>query len=401
MPIELQDHEIVHAPAERSGPPSGVRRELPRVLYALLLDPGRKFGSMEEQLVLLADAFRAEGGLFLPLFLSDPAKASFDDYRLRGVPVECMDLRRFRLGTLFELRRLIRRERIDVVHWNFVTPLGNRYLWALSALCPGVRHWYTDHNSRLLPLAPPPRGIKRALKRFLLRRYETTVCVSDYVRRSLEGQGCWSNLVAQTHFINTARFEPEPAVRDEVRRRLGVNDRFVALLVGHLIAEKGIDVAISAMTSLPDEAVLWIIGDGPRLPELTRQIADLRLDDRVRLLGLQSNVQPYMQAADVFLCPSVWAEAAGLVNLEAQACGLPVVASRIGGIPEYVLDGKTGLLFEPGDAAALARQVRRLIDDPDERRTMSAAARAWAVERFSPQARLPELLDLYRTGVSR
>jgi glycosyltransferase involved in cell wall biosynthesis len=97
----------------------------------------------------------------------------------------------------------------------------------------------------------------------------------------------------------------------------------------------------------------------------------------------------------------VWAEAAGLVNLEAQACGLPVVASRIGGIPEYVLDGKTGLLFEPGDAAALARLVRRLIDDPDERRAMSAAARAWAVERFSPQARLPELLDLYRNGVSR
>ena len=294
----------------------------------------------------------------------------------------------------------MRRNRIDIVHWNFVAPLSNGYLWGLSLLCPGVRHWYTDHNSRLMPPPPPPGVMKRALKSLLLRRYDATVCVSEYVRHCLEGQGSWSNLVAQTHFINTARFEPDPATRDEVRRRLDAADRFVLLVVGQLIREKGIDVAIAAMASLPAQTMLWIIGEGPSLPDLTRQIAERGLGDRVRLLGLQSNVQPYLQAADVFLCPSMWAEAAGLVNLEAQACGLPVVASRIGGIPEYVLDGRTGFLFEPGDAGGLATQVRRLIDDPELRRTMAAAARTWALERFAPEARLPEWLDLYRNGVS-
>jgi glycosyltransferase involved in cell wall biosynthesis len=398
MPIEVEELEAPPAP---TAPVTAGRRRLPRVLYALVLDPGRKFGSMEEQLVLLADAFRAEGGLFLPLFLSDPAKASFDDYRRRGVAAECLDLSRFRLGALSALRRLVRREAIDLVHWNFVAPLSNRYVWGLSLLCPGVRHWYTDHNSRFLPLAPPPTGIKRGLKSVLLRRYEAVICVSGYVQRCLEGQGCWSNLVTKTHFINTARFEPSSAVRDEVRGRLGAADRFVLLVVGQLIREKGIDVAIAALASLPAEAVRWILGEGPQHAELARQIAERGLCDRVRLLGLQSNVQPYLQAADVFLCPSMWAEAAGLVNLEAQACGLPVVASRIGGIPEYVLDGRTGLLFEPGDAEELARQVRRLIDDPQLRRTLSTAARAWALERFSPEARLPEWLDLYRNGVCR
>jgi L-malate glycosyltransferase len=395
MPLELEDVDV------RCATPAAGRRPLPRVLYALMLDPGRKFGSMEEQLVLFADAFRAEGSLFLPLFISDPARASFDDYQKRGVDAECLDLRRFRLGTLLELRQMIGRHRIDIVHWNFVAPLSNGYLWGLSLLCPGVRHWYTDHNSRLLPLPPPPAGIKRALKSVLLHRYSATVCVSEYVRRCLEEQGGWSKLVAQTHFINTARFEPDLATRDAVRLRLGAADRFVLLVVGQLIREKGIDLAIAAMASLPERAVLWVIGEGPGLPELTRQIAELGLGESVRLLGLQSNVQPYLQAADVFLCPSVWAEAAGLVNLESQACGLPVVASRIGGIPEYVLDGRTGFLFEPGNSGDLARQVRRLIDDPELRRTMSAAARTWALERFSPQARLPELLDLYRNGVSR
>src|SRR5947209_2786207 len=114
-------------------PPAG-RGRLPRVLYALALAPGHKFGSMEEQLVLLAGAFRAEGSLFLPLFISDPASSSLDDYHSRGVPAECLDLGRFRLGTLMAMRRLVRRERIDVIHWNFVDPLANPSLWGLSPL---------------------------------------------------------------------------------------------------------------------------------------------------------------------------------------------------------------------------------------------------------------------------
>ena len=81
-----------------------------------------------------------------------------------------------------------------------------------------------------------------------------------------------------------------------------------------------------------------------------------------------------MQAADCLVCPSLWAEAAGLVNLEALSTGLPVVASRIGGIPEYVEDGKTGMLFPPGDHQALAALIRRLMDTPEEYQQLAAAA---------------------------
>ncbi|MGH7222193.1 MAG: glycosyltransferase family 4 protein [Gemmataceae bacterium] len=371
------------------------------MLYALMLDPGLKFGSLEEQLVVLAEAFRAEKGLFLPLFICDPANVSLDDFQRRGIPAECLELRRFRLSTLLALRRIVCRERIEVVHWNFVNPLGNWYLWGLSVLLPRVRHWFTDHNSRLLPLPPPSRGVKRVLKKLLLRRYGAVVCVSRYVQRCLEEQNCWSNLVTQSHFINSARFTPDSAARDDVRKHLGADDRFVLLVVGQLIPEKGIDVAIAAMTSLPPHTMLWIIGAGPQRDELTAQIAERGLQERVRMLGLQVNVQPFLQAADVFVCPSRWAEAAGLVNLESQACEIPVVASRIGGIPEYVVEGRTGLFFEPGDSETLARQVRRLIDEPELRREMAAEARTWVLQQFSPEARLPEWLNLYRKGVSR
>jgi glycosyltransferase involved in cell wall biosynthesis len=114
------------------------------------------------------------------------------------------------------------------------------------------------------------------------------------------------------------------------------------------------------------------------------------------MLGLQRDVGPFLQAADAFVCPSRWAEAAGLVNLEAQACGLPLLGSRIGGIPEYVEEGRSGFLFEPERPEELAGLVLRLVNDPEQRRLMGAAARDLALRRFSSQARLPELLALYR-----
>ncbi len=101
-----------------------------------------------------------------------------------------------------------------------------------------------------------------------------------------------------------------------------------------------------------------------------------------------------MQAADAFVCPSRWAEAAGLVNIEAQACGLPVLASRIGGIPEYVMDGRTGVLFPPGDDEALAAAVRRLTGRPGAlAATWAARPASSAVGRFSAAARIDDYLE--------
>jgi glycosyltransferase involved in cell wall biosynthesis len=113
--------------------------------------------------------------------------------------------------------------------------------------------------------------------------------------------------------------------------------------------------------------------------------------------GPQRHVEPFMQGADCCLCPSLWAEAAGLVNLEAQASGLPVIASDIGGIPEYVSEGKTGFLFPPGDAAELANRVCRLLTDPGLQQRFGRAARQLAEQQFSPAARLAEMVDLYRS----
>jgi glycosyltransferase involved in cell wall biosynthesis len=378
---------LLDAPApQRVGP-------LPRVLYVTALEAFRKFGSMEEQIVILAQAFRARGSLFLPLFL--PAAKAAHPAEANGWPVECLDLRPFHWKTLRQVVKLIRENRIELLHWHFYEPLANPYLWMLTLLMPGVRHWYTDHTSRLGAVRPD-RHPKRLLKRLLLRRYHRVIGVSRFVQECLRRQGCWSNLCCCLHFVNTERFRPDAAVRSVVRAELGVAEHFVLLTAGHLIRPKGVDVLLHALRQLPESVLLWIVGDGEQSDALRSMCRQLNLDGRVRFLGLQRNVQPYMQAADLFVCPSIWAEAAGLVNIEAGACGLPVVASRVGGIPEYVNDGTTGFLVPPGDPVSLAQCIARLCCDAALHQSMGRNARQWATEHFSAQRRLEEYLDLYR-----
>jgi glycosyltransferase involved in cell wall biosynthesis len=138
------------------------------------------------------------------------------------------------------------------------------------------------------------------------------------------------------------------------------------------------------------------VGTGPEADRLQRLADELSLQQRVLFLGNRSNVQPFMQAADCLASPAVWEEAAGLVNLEGLACGLPVVASRSGGIPEIVEDGRTGLLVAPDDAGALSNAIDRLYKEPALHARMAREARRVAVERYAVEKRLPDFLDLYR-----
>lgn len=369
---------------------------LRRVLYAALLDPGQKFGSLEEQVLLLARAFSEEGSLLYPLFLCPPGPGKTRVFDEAGVQAACLDLTRFRFATLKTLVRLIRDNRIEIINWNFTKPIWNTYLWWLTVLTPRVTHYFTDHTSRASP-KPGRLGIAtKTAKRLLLKRYGKVVCVSQFVLDWLKQEGCWSNLECHLHFINADRFCPDEESRQGLRAQLGDPGRFVLVAVANLIPDKGIDVALRALARLPEEIVLWVLGSGPDRSRLEKLQQDLDLGNRVRFFGRQANVTPYMQAADCLLCPSLWQEAAGLCNIEAQACGLPLIASCIGGIPEYARDGQTGLLFRPGDAGELASCVRRLYENADMRHLLGRQARAFVVENFAAGSRLKDLLDIYR-----
>jgi glycosyltransferase involved in cell wall biosynthesis len=177
---------------------------------------------------------------------------------------------------------------------------------------------------------------------------------------------------------------------------LDVKGRFVLVVVAHLIKPKGVDVAIRAMVELPDDVVLLVIGTGGELEPLRDLCKQLSLEARVRMLGLQWDIAPYLHAADCLICPSIWAEAAGYAILEGLACGLPVLASAVGGIPELIADGKTGFLVPAGDSQALSARIRDLYNAPEACRKIGMEARAAAVRDFSLERRIVENLRVYR-----
>ena len=121
----------------------------------------------------------------------------------------------------------------------------------------------------------------------LAARYRKILCISDFVLAQVR-ESSGPQAERTQYFINTDRFRPDRSVRLEVRRALGVAEEFVAVTVAYLIKEKGIDVAVKAMAELPDDIVLWIVGDGPEQANLQALVQDLGLGRRVRFLGAKA-----------------------------------------------------------------------------------------------------------------
>lgn len=176
-----------------------------------------------------------------------------------------------------------------------------------------------------------------------------------------------------------------------------------ALFVGRISEQKGIFPLLEAARSLPAGVQLVLCASSPDTPELRARLeAAVAGRPQIRwinaMLPVPEVVELYSHAA-VFVCPSIY-EPFGLINLEAMACGTPVVASRVGGIPEVVVDGETGWLVEPGDPVALAAALRTALADPGRARRMGEAGRRRVEAHFSWDRIAARTLDVYRDAIA-
>jgi alpha-maltose-1-phosphate synthase len=206
--------------------------------------------------------------------------------------------------------------------------------------------------------------------------------------------------------IDAEQYSPDPAT--DVLERYGVDPKKPSVVfVGRITRQKGVPVLLRAAAHLDPDVQLVLCAGAPDTPELGAEVAGLVEELRktragvIWLSGMLSKreVIQLLSHSTLFACPSVY-EPLGIVNLEAMACGTAVVASKVGGIPEVVADGETGLLVPPDEPEALAESITALTRDRDRAKGMGAAGRQRAQSQFDWGKIAEQTAELYRSVVA-
>jgi len=297
-----------------------------------------------------------------------------------GFAVRFLDRANADPRTLVDLVRIIRRERIDLLH---LQGHGARLFGRLAARVtgrPAIVHVHADY--RRMPKGYPwyVRAADRALAPLAERVFLVAEALRPFATTDM-GLGkrpveIWHNPVDRRRFSR-----PTPEQRAASRTALGLTSATpVAITVGRLDRLKGVDLQVAAWPEVRravPSAILLIAGEGPERTALELEAAPL--GDAVRFLGFRDDVERLLWAADVAVLSSRQ-EALSLAAVEAMATGLPVVATEVGGSPEVVRNGVTGLIVPPEDSGALARALIALLRDPPLRARLAQSADQSAAE---------------------
>jgi glycosyltransferase involved in cell wall biosynthesis len=339
------------------------------------------------QIVALRLALRAREAGHEAVFVA-PAEGEFtqlarsEGFHVHIVPIAgALDVR----ATL-RLRSLLKRERIDVLHTH--TMVGGNVVGRIAGRAAGARvvsHLHIENAFR----PGPGRRLQVLLDNATARLAQRIVAVSGATREALVRQGYPTGALVTIH---NGVDEPQPV--EAVRLAEGP----IVLEVARLAEVKGQRELIRALGGL-DAAAVLVGRDFEQNGAFERQLAAEaeRSGARVVFAGYRPDVPALIEGCDVFCLPS-HAEGLPLVLLEAMSRGKPVVATAVGGTPELVIDGETGLLVAPGDVEALRAALRRLLDDPELGRRLGAAGAERVRESFSAEAAAAVVLRLYATG---
>lgn len=309
------------------------------------------------------------------------------------------------LVALVQLTRLIRRVRPQVVHTHTAKAGTLGRLAARLARVPVIVHTYHGHVFH--GYFPPARTrLFLAIERGLAKWTDRLLTVSETVRSELLrlGIGAPEKLVVVPLGLDLEPFTGTETLRGQLRGELGLGEE--ALLVGivaRLVPIKAHEVFLEAAAQvarrLPQSRFL-VVGDGARRAELETLAGRLGLDDRVRFLGWRRDLDRIYADLDVVALTSR-NEGSPVSLIEAMAAGRPVVATRVGGVPDLVEDGVTGWLVPPGDPEALAEAMAALLADPDRRQAMGQAGRKRVIPAFSAERLLQDMDRLYTALLSR
>ncbi|RJP27690.1 MAG: glycosyltransferase family 1 protein [Candidatus Omnitrophota bacterium] len=295
------------------------------------------------------------------------------DRMLEGRGITCLKINerhRYRLKPLQALKDIMNNYNYDIVHAHLFPAIY--YVGLLARLNRSCCYIMTEHSET----SRRNRKILRPMEAFIYNSYDTIVCVSNNTKNNLVAR--LPGLRPQLNVIYNG------APPWDITARYSFHERPIDIVtVASMRSEvKGIDVLIRAVSLTNKAKRVYIIGDGPyrcRYEELTRSLG---LDYRITFLGEVSNIPEFHNESKLFVLPSR-NEGFGISILEAMGASLPVIASNVGGIPELVVNGETGILVEPENPERIAREVDLILGDEERAREMGRKGWERAVSEFS------------------
>ncbi|MGQ0646353.1 MAG: glycosyltransferase family 4 protein [Gemmatimonadaceae bacterium] len=370
------------------------------VVSVFSLDPVR-IGGVEAFARELSAQLGAHGWQSVLCFLRQPAPEVRAFLDLPNVTLETLPHAPHSSKAAPGLHRVLRRHRPDVLLLQF-TPFLSVYPW-LARLARVKRVFFVDQGSQPEGWTSSRAPLwKRAIARMITSPLTSVVSISDFNLRVQRSRGLVSpgkTLRIYNAADTTRLHNPELGLRFRQRHRIPP-DRVVVAQVSWMIPEKGIlDLLDAARIAVQDFPKLHFVlaGEGPHREAYAARASELGIADHVTWTGLVTDPfgEGLFDAADIVCQLSRWEEAFGYVIAEAMVLERPVVATRVGAIPELVEHGETGLLIDRGDSAAAAKAILALVRDPETRRRFGKAARVRADREFNVNKNVARLLEVF------
>lgn len=364
-------------------------------------------GGMKEHVVALSAGLRAAGHVVEVAAPggSDIAEAArAKDFRVHPVPL---------VGPLHPLqdpvailavRKIVRTGRFDIVHAH---GFKAGFVGRLGAKLGGAKVFIVTAHNHVLFRDDTPTSVKsryRWVERSLAGLVTHYIAVSESIRRELvEGYALPADKVTTVH--NGIDPAPFLAVRDRQSARAELDlpspDAVVVGVAARFSAQKGLRHLIAAVPELRAEVrsdggelVVVVGGSGPLESELREQAAALGVSDALRWPGHVASMPRLLSSLDIYVSPAE-TEALGIGLIEAAVAGVPTVATNVGGVPEVVVDGETGLLVAPSDPHALANAMLELVRDPERASAFARAARERCLREFASERMVERTLRVY------
>ncbi|MCG3182110.1 MAG: N-acetyl-alpha-D-glucosaminyl L-malate synthase [Planctomycetes bacterium] len=303
-------------------------------------------------------------------------------------------------GTIMEVAQ---QYGLDILHAHYAIPhaiSGHLAREMLNGDSANLRLITTLHGTDITIIGQ--QRIFQRITRFGIRQSDGVTSVSQELKdRVLDTIDCGAqDIEVIPNFIDTERFRP--GCCPDKRAQLAAPDEKIVVHVSNFReVKRPLDVVSAfAIAARETKARLVMIGDGPELGACKELARELGIFERCTFPGTYDAIWELLPQADVFFLPSDY-ESFGLSALEAMACGVPVVASNTGGLPEVVEDGVSGFLHTPGNVDAMAASIRKLLSDDELAKKMGAAARERASSKFRREALLPVWEAYYERILSK